>query len=180
MASIIIELSGGLVNEIYSNLTEPLNVQVYDLEDVSDPEHAYLYAACDYARRFGGLKPHFGRNINDLDRPWSSLERDPESATLVSELCRASSPEGIRNQELDAAFLAGYLESLGEYKVFMDFLLEEKRVSPEVRHQMVQVFDRQLEKYYAFAELINTAERYDSENQVPAAEMATKHPKEDD
>lgn len=45
MATLIIEMDGGLVNEVYSTLLEPLNIQVYDTDDRRDPEHAYLYAA---------------------------------------------------------------------------------------------------------------------------------------
>ena len=44
MATLIIEMDGGLVNEVYSTLLEPLNIQVYDTDDRRDPEHAYLYA----------------------------------------------------------------------------------------------------------------------------------------
>ena len=43
MATLIIEMDGGLVNEVYSTLLEPLNIQVYDTDDRRDPEHAYLY-----------------------------------------------------------------------------------------------------------------------------------------
>ena len=42
MATLIIEMDGGLVNEVYSTLLEPLNIQVYDTDDRRDPEHAYL------------------------------------------------------------------------------------------------------------------------------------------
>lgn len=169
MATLIIEMSGGLVNEIYSTLREPLNIQIYDLDDRSDPEHAHLYAACTYAQQFGGLKPHFGRASDHSERIWGSLERRPESAALVSDLCRAASPEMLREQELDAAFLAGYLEAMGECKEFLDFLIMEKRISPEIRHQMTLIFDRQLEKYFEFAERLNTPEQYDGDGNEKSA-----------
>lgn len=59
MATLIIEMEGGLVNEVYSTLLEPLNIQVYDTDDRRDPEHAYLYAASTYALQFGGMRPQF-------------------------------------------------------------------------------------------------------------------------
>lgn len=34
MATLIIEMDGGLVNEVYSTLLEPLNIQVYDTDDI--------------------------------------------------------------------------------------------------------------------------------------------------
>ena len=45
MATLIIEMEGGLVNEVYSTLLEPLNIQVYVTDDRLDPDHPYLYAA---------------------------------------------------------------------------------------------------------------------------------------
>lgn len=66
MATLIIEMDGGLVNEVYSTLLEPLNIQVYDTDDRRDPEHAYLYAASIYALQFGGMRPQFRRG-HDYD-----------------------------------------------------------------------------------------------------------------
>lgn len=176
MATLIIEMSGGLVNELYSTIGEPLNIQIYDLDDRNDPEHVHLFAACSYAQQFGGLTPHFGRAKDHSDRVWASLERRPESDILLSDLCRASTPEGQRQQELDAALLAGYLESLGECKEFLDSLIVEKRVSPEVRRQMVRLIDRQLEKYFCFAEQINTPNGYDNVSQDPGVSTNTLVP----
>ena len=83
MATLIIEMDGGLVNEVYSTLLEPLNIQVYDTDDRRDPEHAYLYAASIYALQFGGMRPQFRRGHDYSDRIWGALERRPESAALV-------------------------------------------------------------------------------------------------
>ena len=113
MATLIIEMDGGLVNEVYSTLLEPLNIQVYDTDDRRDPEHAYLYAASIYALQFGGMRPQFRRGHDYSDRIWGALERRPESAALVSDLRRAASQAGIQAQAQDAAFLAGYLEAFG-------------------------------------------------------------------
>ena len=66
MATLIIEMDGGLVNEVYSTLLEPLNIQVYDTDDRRDPEHAYLYAASTYALQFGGMRPQFRRGLTTL------------------------------------------------------------------------------------------------------------------
>ena len=85
MATLIIEMEGGLVNEVYSTLLEPLNIQVYDTDDRRDPEHAYLYAASTYALQFGGMRPQFRRGHDYSDRIWGALERRPESAALVSD-----------------------------------------------------------------------------------------------
>ena len=82
MATLIIEMDGGLVNEVYSTLLEPLNIQVYDTDDRRDPEHAYLYAASIYALQFGGMRPQFRRGHDYSDRIWGALERRPESAAL--------------------------------------------------------------------------------------------------
>ena len=75
MATLIIEMDGGLVNEVYSTLLEPLNIQVYDTDDRRDPEHAYLYAASTYALQFGGMRPQFRRGHDYSDRIWGALER---------------------------------------------------------------------------------------------------------
>ena len=96
MATLIIEMDGGLVNEVYSTLLEPLNIQVYDTDDRRDPEHAYLYAASIYALQFGGMRPQFRRGHDYSDRIWGALERRPESAALVSDLRRAASQAGIK------------------------------------------------------------------------------------
>ena len=164
MATLIIEMDGGLVNEVYSTLMEPLNIQVYDTDDKYDPEHAYLYAASTYALQFGGMKPQFRRGHDCSDRIWGSLERRPESTALVSDLRRAASQAGIQAQAQDAAFLAGYLEALGECKEFIDCLSAEKRISVESRQQIDRLLDRQMEKYFTFAEQVNTPERYDGNN----------------
>lgn len=169
MATLIIEMDGGLVNEIYSTLAEPLNIQVYETDDVHDPEHAHLYAACTYALQFGGMKAQFQRSHDHSDRIWGSLERRRESAALVSDLRRASSPAGIREQELDAAFLAGYLEALGESNDFIDDQVAERRVSAESQKQFVRLLDRQMEKYFEFAERLNTPERYDGDRNEEGA-----------
>ena len=161
MATLIIEMDGGLVNEVYSTLLEPLNIQVYDTDDRRDPEHAYLYAASIYALQFGGMRPQFRRGHDYSDRIWGALERRPESAALVSDLRRAASQAGIQAQAQDAAFLAGYLEAFGEFKEFVDYLSAEKKVNAEFRQQIDRLLDRQMEKYFTFAEQINTPERYD-------------------
>lgn len=132
MATLIIEMDGGLVNEVYSTLLEPLNIQVYDTDDRRDPEHAYLYAASTYALQFGGMRPQFRRGHDYSDRIWGALERRPESAALVSDLRRAASQAGIQAQAQDAAFLAGYLEAFGEFKEFVDYLSAEKKVNAEI------------------------------------------------
>lgn len=64
-------------------------------------------------------------------------------------------------QAQDAAFLAGYLEAFGEFKEFVDYLSAEKKVNAEFRQQIDRLLDRQMEKYFTFAEQINTPERYD-------------------
>ena len=161
VATLIIEMDGGLVNEVYSTLLEPLNIQVYDTDDRRDPEHAYLYAASIYALQFGGMRPQFRRGHDYSDRIWGALERRPESAALVSDLRRAASQAGIQAQAQDAAFLAGYLEAFGEFKEFVDYLSAEKKVNAEFRQQIDRLLDRQMEKYFTFAEQINTPERYD-------------------
>lgn len=96
MATLIIEMDGGLVNEVYSTLLEPLNIQVYDTDDRRDPEHAYLYAASTYALQFGGMRPQFRRGHDYSDRIWGALERRPESAALVSDLRRPLPRQGSR------------------------------------------------------------------------------------
>ena len=146
MATLIIEMDGGLVNEVYSTLLEPLNIQVYDTDDRRDPEHAYLYAASIYALQFGGMRPQFRRGHDYSDRIWGALERRPESAALVSDLRRAASQAGIQAQAQDAAFLAGYLEAFGEFKEFVDYLSAEKKVNAEFRQQIDRLLDRQMEK----------------------------------
>ena len=40
MATLIIEMEGGLVNEVYSTLLEPLNIHVYDTDDRRVPDLA--------------------------------------------------------------------------------------------------------------------------------------------
>ena len=173
MATLIIEMDGGLVNEVYSTLEESLNIQVYDTDDRQDPEHAYLYAASTYAVRFGGVRPQIGMDAGNPGRVWQPLEHRPESASLVSDLRRASSPSGIQAQARDAAFLAGYLEAFGEFKEFVDYLSAEKKVNTESRQQIDRLLDRQMEKYFHFAEQINTPERYDDDHdETPASGRA--------
>ena len=105
MATLIIEMDGGLVNEVYSTLLEPLNIQVYDTDDRRDPEHAYLYAASIYALQFGGMRPQFRRGHDYSDRIWGALERRPESAAQVSDLRRAASQAGIQAQAVSYTHL---------------------------------------------------------------------------
>ena len=114
-----------------------------------------------YALQFGGMRPQFRRGHDYSDRIWGALERRPESAALVSDLRRAASQAGIQAQAQDAAFLAGYLEAFGEFKEFVDYLSAEKKVNAEFRQQIDRLLDRQMEKYFTFAEQINTPERYD-------------------
>ena len=66
MTTLIIEMDGGLVNEVYSTLWSRSTFQVYDTDDRRDPEHAYLYAASTYALQFGGMRPQFRRAMTTL------------------------------------------------------------------------------------------------------------------
>ena len=82
MATLIIEMDGGLVNEVYSTLLEPLNIQVYDTDDRRDPEHAYLYAASTYALQFGGMgsRPRLKMRLS-LPAIWRHLVNSRSSST---------------------------------------------------------------------------------------------------
>ena len=59
------------------------------------------------------------------------------------------------------AIYLSYLEASGEFKEFVDYLSAEKKVNAEFRQQIDRLLDRQMEKYFTFAEQINTPERYD-------------------
>ena len=161
MAQVLIDLYRGLVSAVYSNGLEDLHVRILDSDDKYEPDHASLFAACQYAVEHGGLIDHMYKSETEeriMDEP---LARIPETLQLIAEDNQAASEEGRSVQQLDAAFAGGFLQAIADLNGFLRKLAEsdpgEGRAAYQILHQFI---DRQYGRYYDFCEDLNDSDRY--------------------
>ena len=157
MAHLIIEVYRGLVEGIYTSALEPLDVHIFDSDDEHDPEHAHLYAACRYAVEHGNLKNsmddvgahHPGKEFPDLSRP-------PKALSLIAEENWLPEQDGGTEQQLDAAFAAGYLAAASEMNQALRDLLNRDRSAAQAAYLTLQRYlDRLYERFFDLCEKLN-------------------------
>lgn len=93
MATLIIEMDGGLVNEVYSTLLEPLNIQVYDTDD----RRALLVSALTSRSGLPPLRPECAqiaeaRPVSDITQAIEAIRlalRDLEGNVSPGAICGA-------------------------------------------------------------------------------------------
>lgn len=157
MAILIVDVYRGLVDGVYTSALEPLDVRVYDSDDKHDPERAHLYAACHYAVEHGGLK----NCMFNGDKPYSgkefpALARLPETFSLIAEENWLLEKDGGAEQQMDAAFAAGYLAAVSELNQTLCDLLERDKGAAQAAYQTLQRYmDRQYERFFDFCEKLN-------------------------
>lgn len=157
MAILIVDVYRGLVDGVYTSALEPLDVRVYDSDDKHDPERAHLYAACHYAVEHGGLKNcMYDGNKTYSGKEFRALARLPETLSLITAENRLPEQDGGVEQQLDAAFAAGYLAAVSELNQTLCDLLERDKGAAQAAYQTLQRYmDRQYERFFDFCEKLN-------------------------
>ncbi len=157
MAHLIIEVYRGLVEGAYTSALEPLDVHIFDSDDEHDPEHAHLYAACRYAVEHGNLK----NCLDDVGacntgNEFPALSRPPEALSLIAEENWLPEQDGGTEQQLDAAFAAGYLAAASEMNQTLRDLLESDRGAAQAAYQTLQRYlDRHYKRFFDLCEELN-------------------------
>lgn len=163
MAILLVDTYGSLFDSVYTNSLEPFVVHVTDSEDEHDPEHLAHYAACDYLARYGGLHRYDDGAPAEIIRTFifrDPLERNSKALSLIAKEHKLSDDAGGAEQQLDAAFAAGYLECLSELSRSLQ-LKEDVGENIDVLRGILQpITTQQYERFLKFAESINDPERY--------------------
>ena len=159
MATIIIDHDGGLLNEVYTNLPEPLQIKDFVSDDQYDSEHAGQYAACSYAAKHAALAAHFSGQTDPGPRLWTRLERRPDALNLIAEIFRSPEDGTAVEQALDSVFAAGYMEAVGDLNAFIRDEVYIDGEHREARRILRGLSDRMLEKFFEFCSQLNQPEQ---------------------
>lgn len=155
MATIIIDHDGGVLNEIYSNLQEPLQIKDFVSDDQYDSEHAGQYAVCSYAAKYAALTAHISGHTDPWPRLWTPLKRRPEALSLIAEISRAPEDGGAVGQTLDSVFAAGFLEAVGDLNAFIIEAANKDGAYRETSRVLHGLSDPMLEKIFEFCGRLN-------------------------
>lgn len=89
-------------------------------------------------------------------KEFPALARLPETLSLITAENRLPEQDGGVEQQLDAAFAAGYLAAASELNQTLCDLLESDKASAQTAYQTLQRYmDCQYERFFDFCEKLN-------------------------
>lgn len=159
MALLLVNIDRGLFGRVYTNSQEPFDVYVVDEDDKNDLNHAGDYAAYEYLVRHGGLK-RFREGYNESDSPDTyifehPLKRHPDVTDLIAEVFRAKEPDTALQQQLDAAFAAGYLQCVAELNRSLRLEQKSRENISMINQFLTPILTTQYERFLKLVESLN-------------------------
>lgn len=115
MKKLIIELYDGLMAGVYADSYEPIDIQVIDNDDRYDEERAAEYSRAMQLIERGVMADIYNRPAAEESEPETAppAMRDPRALLLVPDIYEAKTEGGRSQQQLDVAFIDGFLNAWG-------------------------------------------------------------------
>lgn len=162
MARIIVNLSRGIVDGVYSDNPEEMQVEICDSDDQHDDIRATQYEAVQYLLKHAGMQ-----NLLYEEDPETQEDKtpclDPDVFVLIKSQNEAKSDQGKAIQRLSAAFVDGYLSAQGELSRFITKLYRDKhQAAHEVYTALRPLLDRQNANYDILCADLNRPEPFDN------------------
>lgn len=150
MKTMVIEINEGVIQSIYSNAAEAVyHLIVIDEDDEGDEERNVRYRSIKYLLQKGDF--YDIENGDNVVVDGNVPVLDPEAFTLVTDDNQAKTANGRHRQELDAAFIAGYLTAHTEISKGQNMAV----------CSLNECIDKQIEHYCRMVEELNQSAKYD-------------------
>lgn len=162
MPRVIIEIHHGIINGVYTDILENLEVKICDPDDIFDDERSAEFSALQHQIKHGGLHNIAGFPVRDAQ---CTAGLDPNAFLLIREPYTAKSEVGKTAQRLSAAFVDGYLTAHAELSRYLTRLYRDKQPNAAlIYHSLIPLLDQQNSTYYELCKTLNCPKLYDEEN----------------
>lgn len=159
MPRVIIEIHHGIINGVYTDILENLEVKICDPDDIFDDERSAEFSALQHQIKHGGLHNIAGFPVRDAQ---CTAGLDPNAFLLIREPYTAKSEVGKTAQRLSAAFVDGYLTAHAELSRYLMRIYREKVAdAATIHHTLIPLLDQQNFNYDKLCEDLNRPELYD-------------------
>ena len=177
MARVIISTDGGVLLDVHTDASEPIQYLMVDEQDKFDDIRAPAYMACERLLQAGFLTAcseikvpvHLGETAADAPGQENMRKEDkgcPQLGTegfdLICDDNQADTGDGKILQKLDAAFVNGYLAASAELSSFIGglFRAHDPRAA-DVYTALRLLLDRQSDNYFVSCARINDRTLYE-------------------
>lgn len=161
MSKIIVDVFRGIVDGVYSDNPEEMQIEICDSDDHCDETRANRYEAVQHLLKHGGMQNLLYEE--DPETPDDKAPRlNPDVFILIKTSNEAKTESGKKAQLLSAAFVDGYLSAYGELSRFITKLYRDKRPGAhEVYTALRPLLDRQNSSYDELCSDLNKPELFD-------------------
>lgn len=166
MKKLIIEIEGGIVSGVYASLPEDIEILIKDSDDKHDDERVQDYYTLQQLIDHGCIKDILYQEMNPEEEPSIPSMLNPNVFVLIKEASTAKTEEGKHMQQLNAAFIDGYLTAQAEITRFIRKMYRSKDKDSQNKARMLSemlepLIQKQHDHYFKLCEFINQPDFFD-------------------
>lgn len=166
MKKMIIEIEDGIVSGVYTSLPEDIEILIKDSDDKHDEDRVQDYYMLQQLIDRGCIEDTLYQEMNPEEEPSLPSKLNPNVFLLIKEANTAKTEDGKRMQQLNAAFIDGYLTAHAEITRFIWKMHRSKdkeiqntvRVLSEILEPLIL---KQNDHYFKLCEFVNRSEFFD-------------------
>lgn len=166
MKKLIIEIEDGIVSGVYTSIPEDIEILIKDSDDRHDEDRVQDYYMLQQLIDHGCVADILYQEMNPEEEPNIPSMLNPNVFLLITEANTAKTEDGKRMQQLNAAFIDGYLTAQAEITRFMWKMYRSKDKETQNKVCMLSetlkpLIQKQHDHYSKLCEFINQPEFFD-------------------
>lgn len=166
MKKLIIEIEGGIVSGVYASLPEDVEILIKDSDDKHDDERIQDYYMLQQLIDHGCIEDTLYREMNPEEEPSIPSMLNPDVFLLIKEANTAKTEAGKRMQQLNVAFIDGYLTAQAEITRFIWKMYRSKDKDNQNKAHMLSamlkpLIQQQNDHYFKLCEFVNQLDFFD-------------------
>ncbi len=166
MKKMIIEIEGGVVSGVYTSLPEDIEILIKDSDDKHDDDRVQDYYMLQQLIDRGCIEDTLYQEMNPEEEPSISAMLNPNVFLIIKDANTAKTEEGKHMQQLNAAFIDGYLTAQAEITRFIWKMYRSKDKDNQNKAHMLSamlkpLIQQQHDHYFKLCEFVNRSDFFD-------------------
>lgn len=166
MKKMIIEIEGGIVSAVYTSLPEDIEILIKDSDDRHDDDRVQEYYMLQQLIDRGCIEDTLYQEMNSEEDPSIPSMLNPNVFLIIKEANTAKTEEGKRMQQLNAAFIDGYLTAQAEIIRFIWKMHRSKEKDTQnkvciLSETLKPLIQKQYDHYSKLCDFINQPDFFD-------------------
>lgn len=171
MKKMIIEIEDGIVSGVYTSLPEDIEILIKDSDDQHDDDRVQDYYMMQQLIDRGCIKDTLYQEMNPEEEPCIPSMLNPNVFLIIKDANAAKTEEGKHIQQLNAAFIDGYLTAQAEITRFIWKMHRSKDKDMQNKvHMLSEILEPLIQKqhdhYFKLCEFVNRPDFFDQSESI--------------